>query len=70
LLVALWVLPLVARPVAELTAVSLAPVVLLAALSLVLHRAGIVQAIAGLFAQRALLRSQQVARAPTDRQRH
>jgi hypothetical protein len=70
LLVALWVLPLVARPVAELTAVSLAPVVLLAALSLVLHRAGIVQAIAGLFAQRTLLRSQQVARAPTDRQRH
>jgi Glycosyltransferase family 87 len=70
LLVALWVLPLVARPVAELTAVSLAPVVLLAALSLVLHRAGIVQAIAGLFAQRTLLGSQQVARAPTDRQRH
>jgi hypothetical protein len=44
LLVALWTLPLIARPIAQATAVSLTPLVLLAALGLVLHRAGIVRA--------------------------
>jgi hypothetical protein len=43
LLVALWVLPLVARPIAQATAVSLTPLVLLAALGLILHRTGIVR---------------------------
>ena len=52
LLVALWVLPLVARPLAELTAVSLTPPLLLAALALILHRAGLVQAAIGLLAHR------------------
>jgi alpha-1,2-mannosyltransferase len=52
LLVALWVLPLVARPLAELTAVSLTPPLLLAALALILHRAGLVQATIGLLAHR------------------
>jgi hypothetical protein len=52
LLLALWVLPLVARPLAELTAVSLTPPLLLAALALILHRAGLVQATIGLLAHR------------------
>ncbi len=43
LLVALWVLPLAARSVAELTAVSLGPIVLIAGFALVLHRAGVWQ---------------------------
>ena len=41
LLVALWVLPLAARSIAELTAISLSPVVLMAGFVLVLHRAAI-----------------------------
>ena len=41
LLVALWVLPFVARSIAELTAVSLTPLVLIAAFGLVLQRAGV-----------------------------
>jgi alpha-1,2-mannosyltransferase len=41
LLVALWVLPFVARTIAELTAISLAPLVLVAAFALVLQRAGV-----------------------------
>lgn len=41
LLVALWVLPLVARSIAEVTAISLTPVVLIAALALILQRAGV-----------------------------
>jgi hypothetical protein len=41
-LCALWALPLVARSLAEATAVSLAPIVMLAAVGLILHRAGIV----------------------------
>jgi alpha-1,2-mannosyltransferase len=68
LLVALWVLPLVARPVAELTAVSLTPVLLLAALGLILRRAGIVQASTGLFEQRALSKPPSAVEASTDRQ--
>jgi alpha-1,2-mannosyltransferase len=40
LLVALWVLPLVARPIAELTAVSLTPIAILTALGLIVHRSG------------------------------
>jgi glycosyl transferase family 87 len=43
LLTALWVLPFIARPVAELTAVSLAPVLLIAAFLLILERAGVLQ---------------------------
>ena len=43
LLAALWVLPLIARPIAQATAVSPTPLVLLAALGLILHRAGIVR---------------------------
>ena len=49
LLVALWVLPLVARPIARATAVSLTPIVLLAALGLILQRAGVVRATRELF---------------------
>jgi hypothetical protein len=52
LLVVLWVLPLVARPLAELTAVSLTPPLLLAALALILHRSGLSQAATGLLARR------------------
>jgi hypothetical protein len=44
LLTALWVLPLVARSVAELTSVSTAPVILIAALIFILQRAGILRA--------------------------
>jgi len=44
LLVALWVLPLVARPLAEFTALSLTPLVLVAALGHILHRSGVVNA--------------------------
>jgi glycosyl transferase family 87 len=51
LLVAMWVLPLLARPIAELTAVSLTPIVLLTAFALVLHRAGIARAVPDLFAR-------------------
>jgi alpha-1,2-mannosyltransferase len=40
-LVTLWVLPLAARSIAELTSVSLSPIVLIAGFALVLHRAGI-----------------------------
>ena len=43
LLTALWVLPFIARSVAELTAVSLAPVLLIAAFLLILERAGVSQ---------------------------
>ena len=39
MLVALWVLPLAARSIAEVTLVSLTPIVLIAALGLVLRRA-------------------------------
>jgi Glycosyltransferase family 87 len=42
LLVVLWVLPLVARPLAEFTALSLTPFVLLAALGLIQYRSGVV----------------------------
>ncbi len=52
LLVAMWVLPLVARPLAELTAVSLTPLVLLAGLGLVLQRAGMVGAAGELLPRR------------------
>ena len=52
LLVVLWVLPLIARPMAELTAVSLTPLVLLLALGLVLHRAGIARGATALVAHR------------------
>jgi alpha-1,2-mannosyltransferase len=45
LLVALWVLPLVARPIAAHTAVSLTPIALFAALSVILHRAGILRSL-------------------------
>jgi hypothetical protein len=53
LLVALWVLPLFARPIAEVTAVSLTPIALFAALGLILHRAGIVRAASELLPHRA-----------------
>ena len=52
LLVVFWVLPLIARPMAELTAVSLTPLVLLLALGLVLHRAGIARGAIALVAHR------------------
>ena len=39
MLTALWVLPLAARSIAEMTLVSLTPIVLIAALGLVLRRA-------------------------------
>lgn len=42
-LVALWALPLVARPFAALTLVSVGPLVLLAALVVILHRAGLLE---------------------------
>jgi alpha-1,2-mannosyltransferase len=45
LLVAMWVLPLLARPIAELTAVSLTPIVLIAALGFVMRCAGITRAV-------------------------
>jgi alpha-1,2-mannosyltransferase len=44
-MVALWVLPLAARSVAEKTGVSLSPVVLIAGFALILHRAGILERI-------------------------
>ena len=53
LLVALWVLPLIARPIAELTAVPLTPIALLAVFALVLQRAGTIQAATRLVARRA-----------------
>ena len=40
-LAALWLLPLAARPVAEATAISLSPIVLIATLALILRRAGL-----------------------------
>src|SRR5436853_2001775 len=52
-LVALWVLPLIARPIAELTAVSPTPIALLAAFALVLQRAGTIRAASELLPQRA-----------------
>ena len=52
-LVALWVLPLIARPIAELTAVSPTPIVLLAAFALVLQRAGTIRAASAAAAARA-----------------
>jgi alpha-1,2-mannosyltransferase len=52
-LVALWVLPLIARPIAELTAMSLTLMALLAALALVLQRAGTIRAASELLPQRA-----------------
>ena len=53
LLVALWLLPLIVRPIAQATAVSLTPLVLLAALGLIAVRAGIFRAATGLVAHRA-----------------
>jgi alpha-1,2-mannosyltransferase len=44
MLVALWVLPLAARSIAEMTLVSLTPIVLIAALGLVLRRAEVMVA--------------------------
>jgi hypothetical protein len=52
-LVALWVLPLIARPIAELTAVSPTPIVLIAAFALVLQRADTIRAATQLVAYRA-----------------
>jgi hypothetical protein len=52
LLVALWALPLFARPIAEATAVSLMPLALIAALALVLQRAGVLQGAVALLPQR------------------
>jgi len=43
MLALLWVLPLAARPVAEATGVSLTPIALVAALILVLQRAGVLR---------------------------
>ncbi len=43
-LAALWLLPLAARPLAELTGISLAPLVMLAVLGLVMQRAGLFRA--------------------------
>ena len=51
LLVALWLLPLIVRPIAQVTAVSLTPLVLLAALGLIAQRAGIVRAATDLAAR-------------------
>jgi hypothetical protein len=42
LLAALWIMPLIVRPIAEATHVSLAPVAMLAALLLILRRADII----------------------------
>jgi hypothetical protein len=53
LLVALWVLPLAARSIAEATAVSLTPVALIATFALILQRTGVLQAAAGLLPQRS-----------------
>jgi alpha-1,2-mannosyltransferase len=44
LLVALWVLPFAARSIAEATAVSLTPVVLIATFALILRRARVLDA--------------------------
>jgi alpha-1,2-mannosyltransferase len=52
LLVALWVLPLFARQIAQLTAVSLTPIALLAAYGLILHRGGVIRAMGAVLAQR------------------
>ena len=41
----MWVLPFAARPIAEATAVSLAPLVLLAAFGLILRRAGVLEGV-------------------------
>jgi hypothetical protein len=51
-LVALFTLPLAARPIAEATAVSLTPIVLIAAFSLIAQRAGILRSAAALLPQR------------------
>ena len=69
LLAALWVLPLVARPIAQATAVSLTPLVLLAALGLILQRAGIVRATRPSSLRTACARPQPPPRGrkPTDR---
>jgi hypothetical protein len=53
LLVALWVLPLAARSIAEFTSVSLSPIVLIAGFAHVLQRAGLWQAAAALLPRRA-----------------
>src|SRR5207344_2593099 len=45
LLVALWVLPFAARSIAEVTAVSLTPVGLIAVLGLILQRAGVLEGV-------------------------
>jgi hypothetical protein len=52
-LVALWTLPLVARSLAALTTVSLGPIVMLAALGLILYRARILPALGTIAATRA-----------------
>ena len=52
MLVALWVLPLPARPLAELTGLSLAPLVLLTAMGMILHRGGVLQSAAALLPSR------------------
>jgi hypothetical protein len=52
LLVVLWVLPLIARPIAQAIAVSLTPLVLLAALGLMLQRADVLRAATWLLAHR------------------
>ena len=52
LLVTLWLLPLIVRPIAQVTAVSLTPLVLLAALGLIAQQAGIVRAATGFVAHR------------------
>jgi len=48
----MWVLPFAARSIAEMTAVSLAPLVLIAAFGLILRRAGRLQSAAALLPQR------------------
>ena len=53
LLAALWVLPFVARSIAELTAVSLSPILLAAAFILILQRAEILRHLSGASAGRA-----------------
>jgi len=45
LLVAMWVLPFATRSIAEATAVSLAPLVLIAAFGLILRRAGVLEGV-------------------------
>lgn len=44
-LVALWVLPLAARPVASVTMVALGPIVMIAAFLCILHRAGVLETV-------------------------